>query len=103
MTPAQKLAKEREDERRRLGIIEAFKMVFGTSEKTRTDFQKTVWREFGLMAYEDKPVFQTDGKGQLCPLRAAMTDGRRSLWADVKANVNFVHPSREDVKSNNNR
>lgn len=78
-----------EEDRKRLKTIEAFKMVFGGSEKTRTEFQRIVWRELGIMGYEDRPVFVSDKAGALCALRAAMTDGRRSLWSDIKANVNF--------------
>jgi hypothetical protein len=81
-----------EDERKSLKTIEAFKMVFGGSEKTRTEFQRVVWRELAIMGYEERPVFVADKAGALCPLRAAMTDGRRSLWADIKANVNFSAP-----------
>lgn len=73
-------------------------MVFGPSDKVRTEFQKTVWRELGLMGYEEQPVFVADAKGALCPLRAAMTDGRRSLWADIKANVNFQSPPAAEDK-----
>ncbi len=68
----------------------AFRQVFGTDDAKRTDAQRTVWNELRLMSYEDKPSFVPDKSGAMCPIRAALTDGRRALFCDIKANVNFT-------------
>lgn len=77
-------------------ITSAFRKVFGTADATRTDDQRTVWEQLRLMSYRDKPSFLPDKAGALCPLRAALTDGRRALFCDIEANVNFNPPLIEE-------
>lgn len=72
-------------------VTDAFRKVFGFDDASRTDAQRTVWNELRLMSYRDKPSFVADKKtGAVCPLRAALTDGRRALFCDIEANVNFA-------------
>lgn len=70
-------------------VVEAFRMVFGVGDTHRTDYQRIVWEQLRRMSYMDQPVFVLNKAGELCPLRAAMTDGRRSLFCDIERNVNF--------------
>lgn len=72
-------------------VTDSFRKVFGFDDATRTDAQRVVWNELRLMSYRDKPSFVADKKtGAVCPLRAALTDGRRALFCDIEANVNFT-------------
>lgn len=71
-------------------VTDAFRKVFGTDDVTRTDAQKIVWGQLRLMSYRDKPSFVADKNGAMCPIRAALTDGRRALFCDLEANVTFT-------------
>ena len=60
-------------------VIEAYKRVFGENPEKRTDAQRIVWEDL-----------QMDKAGNLCAMRAAIADGRRSLLLYIAENVDFV-------------
>lgn len=83
LTPAQvdRLREER--------LEAAYRQVFGADEAARNADQILVWADLQIAGYKNKPVFVADKTGALCPMRAAIADGRRSLLLYIEANVSF--------------
>lgn len=78
---AEKLARQYRD---------LFGKVPGPGESdARSEAQIAVWADLAKAGYDDQPTFVLVN-GALCPLRAAKTDGRRSLWLYIKSQVNLV-------------
>ena len=84
-----KLTPEQEEAIRASQLATAFKRVFGVDEAHRTSDQILVWNTLRDWCYANRPIFVPDKVGQICPYRAAVTDGRRSVFLDVEKAVNF--------------
>lgn len=57
---------------------------------TRSEAQIAVWTDLKKAGYFELPTWIPDRQEQVCPYRAAQTEGRRALFLYVRANVNFV-------------
>ena len=75
---------EEKNEQQRL--ILAYKAVFGTSDQ-RTVYQDMVWRDLNRRNGVDLPAFRKDENGAYDPLRAALTDGMRQSFLNIRKMV----------------
>lgn len=72
-----------------------YRAVFGKppeagQPETRSESQIAVWDDLQKAGYAQKPVFVPDRRtGELCPMRAAFADGRRSLYLYIESEVNY--------------
>lgn len=78
-TPQQQEAQE---QARLLAI--AYLTVFGRDDEHRTDAQRMVMADMKHRGYVNRPIFVPDGNGQVCPIRAAQTEGRRLAVLEVE-------------------
>lgn len=69
-----------------LQLIRAYKVVFGT-EGARTDAQRLVIADLKTRGGVNLPSFRPDEKNAFCPLRAAVTDGRRAIVLETLAAI----------------
>lgn len=76
--------------------MRCYRDVFGADEKTRTPSQDAVWKHLTSSSYKNKPIFVADRNGQMCPIRAAITEGRRSLFLEMELYVNFQQQIQKD-------
>lgn len=83
------LTNEQQEAMRASKLATAFKHVFGTDEAHRTGDQIIVWSTLRDWSYVSKPIFVPDKNLNMCPLRAAVTDGRRSIFLDIEKAVTF--------------
>lgn len=73
----------------RAKIHAAFTEVLGVNGMTRTAAQLLVLETLRKTCYADKPVFAADSDGKFCPIRAAFTDGKRSVWIGLNEEISF--------------
>lgn len=73
----------------RAKIHAAFIEVFGVTGSQRTGAQLLVIETLKKTCYADKPVFVPDSAGQLCPIRASFTDGKRAVWIALNEEISF--------------
>ena len=70
-------------------VADAYEAVFGV-EGHRNLAQQKVMQHVEDFCYARKAVFVLDGKGELCALRAAWADGRRSFWRNILEQLEFA-------------
>lgn len=68
-------------------LVRAFLDVFGDDNASRTPSQQIVWAWLEQAGYARRPSFVPDAEGKLDTLRAAITDGRRSLYLEIASIV----------------
>lgn len=73
----------------RAKIHGAFTEVFGVNGTQRTGAQQLVLDTLKAACYAEKPVFAPDAAGKFCPIRAAFTDGKRSVWIGLNEEISF--------------
>lgn len=73
----------------RAKVHAAFTEVFGVNGSQRTTAQLLVLETLKKTCYAEKPVFVPDAAGQLCPLRASFTDGKRAVWIALNEEISF--------------
>jgi hypothetical protein len=77
---AQELARERER------FIAAVFHVLGDCDANRSDDQRIVWEWLESLGHAKAPSFQPDHiTGAFDPIRAALTDGRRSYFLAIQS------------------
>lgn len=59
-------------------LLKAYRAVFGV-QGDRSEAQKMVIEDMSRRGRLRSPIFVPDQKGELCPLRAAIADGRRGF------------------------
>lgn len=62
----------------------AYAQVFGRDDEHRTPAQRMVIADMRARGYVDRPIFVPDANGQVCPIRAAQTEGRRLSILEVE-------------------
>lgn len=70
-------------------IHAAFTEVFGINGMQRTAAQILVIETLKEQCYANQPVFVPDAEGKLCPIRAALTEGKRTVWIALNEEVSF--------------
>src|SRR6187399_950278 len=83
---------EAREELRREMVEGCYRDLFGIPPEPgkpdqRTKTQQVVWNDLQAAGYMFQPVFKADKEGKLCNARAAIADGRRSLFLYIRANV----------------
>lgn len=96
MTPGE-LTPRQIEQIRQERIMKAYRDLFGTDPNTRSVIQQTVWEDLKLAGYADQTEWIPDKTGALCPIRAALAGGRRSLFLYIQSNVEFA-PGLEQSK-----
>ena len=76
-------------------LVRAFLDVFGDDNASRTPSQRIVWQWLEKESYSKRPSFVPDAEGKLDPIRAAVTDGRRSLFLAIDSIVGFAFQESE--------
>lgn len=79
--------REAELEQTRRDLARAVKDVLGEFPETRNPSQKVFWQYLEQASYQHRPSFIPDTDGKFDPIRAAITDGRRGLFLEIKAIV----------------
>ena len=70
----------------RAKLNDHYRDVFG-AEGRRNVSQEAVWRDLTSACYLHRPVFQADKDGKIDALKAAYTDGMRSVLLYVQENI----------------
>ncbi len=70
-------------------IHAAFTEVFGVNGMQRTAAQVLVLATLKDQCYANKPIFVADAQGKMCPIRAALTEGKRSVWIALDEEISF--------------
>jgi len=70
----------------------AYARVFGVEGK-RTEAQKLVLRDMRARGYVSRSIFVPDAAGAVCPIKAAITEGRRLSVLEVESFIRAVTAS----------
>lgn len=65
-------------------IAVSFAKVFGAPD-SRTKEQKIVMETLESSCYMHRPLFVQDATGAVCPVRAALTEGKRTAILEINA------------------
>jgi hypothetical protein len=84
MNPTIPAPKKDETERANEDRNLAYLQVFG-SEGNRTAAQKLVMSDMRARGFVSRPVFIPDATGALCPVRAALSEGRRLSVLEIES------------------
>lgn len=84
------LTAEQQELLRKSKVADAYRKLFGSDPTTRSEIQILVWEDLQRAGYKREPVFVPDRQGQVCGMRAAFADGRRSIVLYIEANVAFA-------------
>lgn len=79
--------REAELEQLRRDLARSLKDVLGEFSELRNPSQKMVWSYLEQASGQHRPSFIPDQEGKFDPIRAAITDGRRGLFLEIKAIV----------------
>lgn len=94
-TPAQKAAEDREKTRR---LAVAFRTVFGSDEKHRSEAQAMVWAHLERSGYARRPTMVPNAKGDVCPLRMANAEGHRNFFQQIEELLRHASAVEEQTK-----
>jgi len=91
-TRAQRLPPRQEDEILRERMAAKYRAVFGEppgpgQAEQRTPEQVAVWEDLQVASYFLTPTHVPNQAGEIDQLRAALTEGRRTLFLYIRANV----------------
>ena len=71
-------------------LMRAYRDLFGATSGARSDTQRLVWEDLQKVGYARASLFQPDRNGAVCPLRAALAEGRRTAILYIEDAVSFV-------------
>lgn len=83
------IPKDIQERQRLVKLSAAYKAMFGADPKVRTEMQLLVWEDLQIAGYMKALTFQPDRVGALCPMRAAIAEGRRSLVLYIESQLTY--------------